>query len=141
MFIERLLVKMIAPRVHIKRTDEDTEFEWNTNTIYYNPAEDPQDAGFARHIEQKHLFPNPKQYSMHLWTLLHELGHYFNPDEAVDIESKAICAILPREMAEECERIQNMYYDSPDEFAATEWACSWVEHHRLLARFFTALLR
>lgn len=141
MIIARLFIKIIAPEVHIRKTNGDTEFEWKTNTIYFNPAANIYDAGFARHIEEKHFFLNPTKYSMPLWSLLHELGHYFNPDEEEDIESKAICAALPYELAQKNQTLQNMYYDSPDEYAATEWAIEWITQHPRLSSLFSILLK
>lgn len=139
MFFARLLVKMIDPRVHIRYTDEGTEFEFDTNTIYFNPAQNPQDVGFTRHLVEKHKFANPERYSMRLWAILHELGHYFNPDET-DEWAKVVCAIVDYEDAIKNKAVQDLYYDSPDEFSATEWACAWIENHPRLATLFSRLL-
>jgi len=140
MFFAWLLVKLIAPRVHIKRTTDGCEFEWDTNTIYYNRADDPQDVGFTRHLRAKHCFAEPERYSMRLWSILHELGHYFNPDEEEDLYAKALCALLPYETATENRIVQDLYYNSPDEFAATEWACAWIKKHPWLSSLFSILL-
>jgi len=140
MFFAWLLVKLIAPRVRIKRAENGCEFEWDTNTIYYDRNDDPQDVGFMRHLREKHFFPNPERYSHRLWSILHELGHYFNPDEEEDTISKAICALLPLDFAQTTPTLQDMYYDSPDEFAATEWACDWIDFHPFLSSLFSALL-
>ena len=140
MFFARLLVKLIDPRVHIKRTTSWNEFEWDTNTIYYNPAEDPADVGFMRHLRERHFFIEPERFSSRLWSILHELGHYFNADEVGNYEDKAICALLPYEVAKSCGSIQDLYYDSPDEFIATEWACAWITDHEFLAIAFSRLL-
>lgn len=140
MFVERLLVKLIAPTVHITQTDEDTAFEWTTDTIYYNPAQNPFDLGFQRHLREQHLFEKPEQFSIGLWSILHELGHYFNPDEEVDENAKALCAMVSVEVAANSPYIQDMYYNSPDEFAATEWACDWIMKHKILAYLFSAVV-
>lgn len=140
MFFAWLLVKIIAPFVHIRKTKEGCAFEWETNTIYYNKAQDPFDVGFIRHLKEKHYFENPEQYAIPLWSLLHELGHYFYPDEEEDLVSKTICALLPYELAVESKTLQDMYYDSPDEYAATEWAIDWIVTHPKLASLFSALL-
>lgn len=139
MFFVRLLVKLIAPFVRVRHSDEGCEYEFDTNTIYYDPTQNPQDVGFLRHIAEKHNFPNPEQFSIHLWSVLHELGHHFNPDET-DEWAKVVCAIVDYEDAIKSKAVQDLYYDSPDEFAATEWACAWIENHPKLATLFSKLL-
>lgn len=140
MFFARLLVKLIAPTVHIKKTNEGSAFEWDTNTIYYDRKPDPFDKCFMRHVKEKHLFPYADNYSFRLWSILHELGHYFNPDEEEDEWGKALCALLPVEQTLNDIEIQDYYYDSPDEIAATAWAIEWIEEHPKLASLFSALL-
>lgn len=137
MFFARLLVKSIAPEVHIKKGRNGSEFEWDTNTIYYDRRPDPFDKCFARHVREKHLFPYVDNYSFRLWSILHELGHYFNDDVEEDEFGKALCAITPKEEALESKEIQDLYYDSPDEIAATAWAIEWIEQHPKAAKFFS----
>lgn len=141
LFQARLLVKMIAPRVHVKADEGNgTEFEWDTNTIYYDREDSPFDLGFARHLREKHFFEHPEEYSNQLWSLLHELGHYFYQDEEEDLEAKAICALMPQELVIDNPELQNLYYDSPDEFVATEWAIDWIVGHPKLAKWFSKIL-
>ena len=142
LFYPRLLVKLIAPKVHIKKGDEEygTEFEWDTNTIYYTKENSLLDLGFMRHLREFHFFETPETYSTELWTILHELGHYFNPDEEEDYDGKDECAFTSIEEAIKRPDLQNIYYNSPDEFAATEWAIEWINDHPKLAEWFSKRL-
>ena len=140
-WIARLIVKLIAPKIHLKKTDSyGTSFEWSTNTIYYDREADPFDIGFARHVKEKHKFPYPENYSTALWSILHEIGHYETDYAEEDIRAKAVCKFLPADIAYANKGIQNLYYDSPDEFEATEWAIEWIEDHPKLAKLFSKVL-
>ena len=140
MLFARILVKSIAPEVHITRGKNGSEFEWDTDTIYYDRKRNPFDKCFTRHMREKHSFPSADKYSFRLWSILHELGHYYNDDVEEDEWAKAFCAVVPKEAALIDDDIQNMYYDSPDEFAATEWAIEWVEEHPIAAKIFSILV-
>lgn len=135
-----ILIKLIAPQVHLRRTKDGTEFDYDTNTIYYDAKPDPFDKCFIRHVKEKHNFPIADNYSFRLWSILHELGHYFNDDVEEDEWAKALCAVLSKEQALNDVEIQDYYYDSPDEFEATEWAIIWIEEHPRLAKLFSKLL-
>lgn len=140
MILAWILTKLIAPRVRLRKGDNGTEFDYEEDIIYYDPKPDPFDKCFMRHVKEKHLFPIGDRYSFRLWSILHELGHYFNPDEEEDEFGKALCAITPKEIALESKEIQDLYYDSPDEIAATAWAIEWIEQHPKLSSLFSALL-
>jgi len=140
MLIAWILIKLIAPSVKLRATHDGTEFDYEEDTIYYDRKPDPFDKCFMRHVKEKHLFPTADKYSFRLWSILHELGHYFNPDEEEDEYGKAFCAVIPKEYAMENTWIQDLYYDSPDEIAATAWAIEWIEEHPKLSSLFSALL-
>lgn len=138
MFLAWILIKLIAPKVKLRKAENGTEFDYETNTIYLSKEEDPFDKCFIRHVKEKHLFPKADKYSFILWSILHEVGHYYNPDEEEDEYGKAFCSVLPIEYCLENKWVQDMYYDSPDEIAATAWAIEWIEQHPKLAAFFSA---
>lgn len=140
MIFAKLLVKMIAPRVRVRKSREGCEFEFGTSTLFYDDRQTAEDVGFMRHLAEKHHFPEGKRYSDRLWSILHELGHYYNPDAECDFNGKALCAVLCADLAKTSRTLQNLYYDSPDEFEATEWAIDWITRHPVLARIYSVLL-
>lgn len=138
MFTAWLLVKLTAPKAKLKRsTSGDCEFDYLEETIYYTTERDPSDEGFLRHLEERHKFQNARKYSLRLWSLLHEIGHYYNADVEPDA-AKYIGMVLYEQ--EPSLKAQYLYYNSPDEWAATEWACEWVERHKVLAKIFSKIL-
>ena len=140
MFFAWLLVKLTAPRVRIRKSNDGCEFDWRNEIIYYDRRQSFYEVGFLRHLEEKHHFSKPARYSSRLWSILHEVGHYYNQDIERDELTAAQCALVPVEEAIKSPKIQDLYYDLEDEFAATEWACDCINNHPKLARIFSVLL-
>lgn len=140
MLFIRLLVKMIAPRVHVRASKDITAFDFTTNTLYYNAQNTADSFGFMRHLREEH-HADPKLASPGVWAVLHELGHYFTDDFAEDdLQIRALCAMCDEETARDSKIIQDLYYSIPCEWEATEWAIDWVEAHPRLSSLFSALL-
>lgn len=140
MLFVKLFVRLLARDVRVVHSNNETEYDLITDTIYYNPAQNPADYGFFRHLRECHFFDKPERFSAGVWSLAHEIGHYYNQDEEPDEEAKVLCAIASEECARSSVSLQNMYYNSPDEFSATEWACGWIAKHPIFARLFSMVI-
>lgn len=78
-----------------------------------------------------------------LWSLLHEVGHHETWDELTDEE-----IIISKEMKDSIEENENIdkdvkdkiYFNIPDEYAATEWAANYmIEHSQEVKEFWNKL--
>lgn len=97
------------------------------NTVYFNPH-DFNDCGFLRHLRENHKCAECDNYSLTLWSLLHEIGHHFTLDfcEEDELEIRALCAIISEEVAQKSIPMQDMYFNLESEWEATEWAMRFV---------------
>jgi hypothetical protein len=67
-----------------------------------------------------------------LWTLLHELGHYFTLDvweTEEEEETRLMCSLISEEEAQSNTAIQDRYFDLSREWEATEWAICFAENN------------
>ena len=142
-FLIWLFIKSIVPKMKVVFTDEESSFEWSTDTIYLNLNENVD--GFMRHLKKKHLsqyYQDNAAFSMRLslydinktvWQTLHEIGHYFTLDFVEEDEDeqteRAICALIDKDVAENSEAIQDMYFNLEKEWQATEWAIRYTDTH------------
>ena len=124
-----LFIKTINPRIKIKYDKDMFAFCFTNNTLYYNF--DIVDMGFMRHMRECHQWE--PQFSVMLYSLLHELGHYYMQDciDENEIETRAYCALFPVECVLKRPDIQDLYFNLESEFEATEWAIQYtIEHNR-----------
>ena len=144
-----LFIKSINSHLRVVFTDEESSFEWSTDTIYLNLNENCD--GFMRHLKAKHL-PQYFNYHLHLyefnkiiWQILHEIGHYFTLDfiEENDDETfeRAMCGLIDKNTAENNEKIQDIYFNLEKEWQATEWAIRYADKHYYKCRFFNKFLK
>ena len=133
-----LFIKTINPRIKIKYDKDIFAFCFTNNTLYYNF--DIIDMGFMRHMREYHKWE--PQFSVMLYSLLHELGHYYMQDciDENEIETRAYCALLPVECVLKRPDIQNLYFNLESEFEATEWAIEYSVNHRKFCKIFDHLL-
>lgn len=126
------------------RQSKENSFEFNRNIIRLNLRDD-DDLGFMRHLRECHRCKFRNISSM-LWTILHEVGHYATQnnltleEEEESYEIKAICAVVPSRIAEKSTKIQDLYFNTPIEWEATEWAIRWVFKNYCLARYYSKRL-
>lgn len=141
-----LIVKSIAPKVRvIYEDDSETCFDHDLKAVIIGNDFQLDDCGFMRHIKEEHKFSEAFDYSINLWGVLHELGHYFTSDDGYisneEAMQYAICSMIPREVADQNPSIQNVYFDIPCEYKATEWAINWIKSHKKLAKFYNKLVK
>ena len=137
------IVKTIAPRVKVVYEPESsTCFDHDMKAVVIGDDFQTDDCGFMRHIVENHGFSQAYDYSINLWSVLHELGHYFTGDDGVISEEEALtyafCAMIPRS---DNPKIQNIYFNIPAEFNATEWAIDWIVSHPRLAKIYNRLVK
>ena len=146
-----LFIKSIVPKMKVRFTNEESAFEWSTDTIYLNLNENIK--GFMRHLKKVHIPQYDSIYNKHLalydihsrvYQVLHEIGHYFTldfieEDEDEEME-RAICAFIDKETAENSEAIQDMYFNLEKEWQATEWAIDYANTHIRKCMLITKLL-
>ena len=137
------IVNEVCPEVTlIFNNEDDSYYEYATDTISIDP--NPQDDdGFLRHLIEAHECAFALDYPLVLWTILHEIGHYFTLDEfdlEDDMETRILCATISFEVARDNPLIQNMYYDLHSEWVATEWAINFISQHRHACDELVALL-
>lgn len=113
-------------------------FETATNTINIDYTE-TDDCGFMRHLKEIHKCDFAYDYSLILWTILHEIGHYETEWELLENDDEAELrfwlSLTSKEKANDI-IIQNKYYNLTAEWCATEWAIEWIEENRELAEQF-----
>lgn len=133
-----LFIKTINPRIKIKYDEDMFAFCFTNNTLYYNF--DIIDMGFMRHMRECHKWE--PQFSVMLYSLLHELGHYYMQDciDENEIETRAYCALFPVECVLKRPDIQDLYFNLESEFEATEWAIEYSVNHRKFCKIFDHLL-
>ena len=113
-FLITAFVKSVCPQISIIFTEsEHNSFDFVNDCIYFNPTE-KNDGGFLKHIVKKHNYKLCPTFSLNLWTILHEIGHYMTTD-IIDFD-------------EEDEENIN-YFDRQEEWLATEWAINFVKNH------------
>lgn len=133
-----LFVKTINPRIRIKYKENVFAFCFTNNTLYYNF--DLIDMGFLRHMRECHYWE--PQFGLMIYSLLHELGHYYMQDciDENEMETRAYCALLPFEYVMKRPDIQDLYFNLESEFEATEWAIEYSVNHRKFCKIFDSLI-
>lgn len=129
----KLIVRSITDELEVAEGDENSfDFEQNLITLDFTPQ---PDFGFARHRREVHKCH--LKVDERLWTILHEIGHYMTDDELTEEDyketevAKLYCSLVPEDVAMNNPSIQNLYFDTPSEWLATEWAIDYVKHHYL----------
>ena len=133
-----LFIKTNNPRIKLKYDKDKFAFCFTINTLYYNF--DIIDMGFLRHMRECHKWE--PQFSVMLYSLLHELGHYYMQDciDENEMETRAYCASLPVECVLKRPDIQDLYFNLESEFEATEWAIQYTIEHNRKCKIFNRLI-
>ena len=133
-----LFVKIISPKVKVKYCEESFSFCFKNNILEYNFH--TEDMGFTRHMREYHLYE--PQFKLLLYSLLHEIGHYYTQDciDEEELETRALCSLIPFEVIMKRKDLQNEYFNLKSEFEATEWAIGFAVRHSLFCRVFDSLL-
>jgi hypothetical protein len=139
------IVKSIAPEVDVVyEPDSFTCFDHDLEAVVIGNDFQLDDRGFMRHIVETHDFAQAYDYSLMLWSVLHELGHYFTGDDGWVDEEEAnqylVCSLVPSEIADD-PKIQDLYFNIPSEYEATEWAIDWIKANPELATRFNNMLK
>ena len=144
-----LFIKSIVPHMRIVFINEDSAFEYSTDTVYLNLNENCN--AFMRHLKESHLPQYTPICNKHLglynfnktiWQILHEIGHYFTLDYCKndDKAERAICALIDKDTAENSETIQDLYFNLGKEWEATECAIHYANTHYRKCSLFNKLL-
>ena len=118
--------------------EEDSDFAYYplSNRITYSLVVSEKDStDFMRSVE----FFKPKvKCDIFLWSILHEIGHHETIDELSDADL-ADSEIIKFFVFNGCVS-EELYYECPDERAATGWAVQYAESHTdILAKFWEEL--
>lgn len=100
----------------------------DTNTINIDYTE-TDDYGFMRHLKEIHKCDFTYDYSLILWTMLHEIGHYETEWELLEEDDEALLRFwLSFTSKKDAHNIviQDKYYNLTAEWYATEWAIQWI---------------
>lgn len=128
--IVRNFIKTICPEIRVRFKRNSNYYESSNCTIYIDLA-DKNDGGFMRHLRYNHGFTLAYKYSLLMWTILHELGHYFTEDEYEDSEEdteiRNLCSLIDREISDNDSELQDVYFNLKTEWVATEWAINFVK--------------
>lgn len=133
-----LFIKTINPRIKLKYTENEFAFCFSNKTLYY--SWNLIDMGFLRHMRECHYWE--PQFGVMLYSLLHELGHYYTQDciDSNELEIRSICALTPVEEMLANEELQNLYFNLESEYEATEWAIDYSRRHYWKCKIFDSLI-
>lgn len=133
--------KAYAPEINLIESD----------TCYYDKENkiigfcfDEIDSCFDRHIIYEHNFPYIKNINPNLFSLLHEIGHYYTMDTCASTEEedelKAIFSIISYEEVRDDYNTLRQYFNLEEEWVATEWAINFCKENPLLIQVLTDTL-
>lgn len=110
--------------------------------VVINPMSAPNtDDSFIQHIKNSHGYNKVVNYPCAMWTALHEIGHLRTDDESeTDLKTRGFCQFAYENNLMTYDQINSIYYDMPDEWAATEWAIDFVESHKTFCKIFARLI-
>ena len=136
-----LFIKSIVPKLKVKFTDEGSSFEQSTNTLYLTFNE--ENFGFMRHLKKVHGVQGADSFDVMIWTILHEIGHYFTIDYCTEDETitRIMCSLMDKETVQQSEDIQDMYFNLESEWEATEWAIDYIIKHQAKCEIFNILIK
>lgn len=131
-----LFTKMVCSEIKIRFSNSGSYFDFNSDCIYLDPKEN--DCGFLRHLSQVHKCGFSNDYSLLVWSILHEIGHYYTLDFCDDdSELRLFLAFCDGSLIE----IQDAYFNLESEWEATEWAIDFIIEHSKLCKIFSKLLK
>lgn len=131
-----LFAKIVCPQIKFHFSNEGSCFNPNTNCIQFNPTENA--IGFLRHLTEFHRCDFSNDYSLKVWTILHEIGHYHTFEFSFeDAQMRAFLAFCDGSSV----NIQNAYFNLDTEWKATEWAIDFIDEHSILCKCFSKILK
>lgn len=149
----RLAAKLIQPRIKTKVSqDEGSNFDHSSDTLTIG-TDLFEDYGFMAHLENVHRCDFAREYDIRLWTILHEIGHYetdevLDDDDEENLEDYLMVGFLQlfedgrTYVKDDLLDMENqMYFNLPREWAATEWAIEWILLNPRKAKFFNWLAK
>ncbi len=141
----KLIVRIIAPSVRVRMNKQDqTNINLETNVLTLGTDNERGYKWFLAHVRESHGYRRVNKYSIKLWQILHELGHYFTDSYTDEGEEsnfiRIMCALSPENLVED-KKAAFVYFDLSKEWAATQWAINWIEYHGFKARLFSILAR
>ena len=143
MFRYIVAIKIVAPRIKIKYdSNEQTCYDCDEKCLIIGNDFYSDGCGFMRHLREVHGYINADQYSLALWTLLHEIGHYYTIDYVEDdLWTRTFCGLFSYEEASKDSELQDMYFNIKSEWEATEWAIKWISFHKRIAKILNWIVR
>lgn len=138
-----IFAKIVEPKIKVRFCHDGNSYDSYEEAIYLD-LDDTEDFGFLRHLEEKHGFSGARLYSLNVWSILHEIGHYNTLDYCEEnsydeLLARGMCGLIAK--SEVTEEVENIYFGIESEWEATEWAIIYVMEHRKLCRVFSGLLR
>lgn len=131
-----LFTKIVCSEIKIRFSNNGSYFDFDSDCIYLDPTEN--DCGFLRHLAQVHRCNFTNDYPLIVWSILHEIGHYYTlPFCDDDYELRLFLTICDPSIIE----IQDLYFNLESEWEATEWAINFINEHSKLCKYFSKILK
>jgi len=144
--IEKVLVKFVTD------IDEELSVTFEKDGYYFLSAEncinidltDFDDCGFIRHLKEFHNCNWADKFDLHLWSILHEIGHYETEDlldeDTGEQEIRFWLSLTNKDISHNI-NIQNEYFNLTSEYYATDWAKDWIINHKEEANKISNLIK
>lgn len=149
--IAQLFAKSISPKIKLNPYAGSSYYSTETGevNICINDPDTLGQEAFLRHIALAHKCHFVNEISPLLWSILHEIGHYFTDDQFSDDELEAdgeyrsllALGVIPDNYSHPDASVQEAYFDLDTEWEATEWAINYIRKHPRKCLIFGDLLR
>ena len=148
--MNRKLERKIREFVHLVDSDivvcfDDTYYyDYINEWVYYAP-DNLTDNGFLRHLYEYHKGAEGIELSLLMWSILHEIGHYYTWDDEFEDEEEMwerYCyQHFPCENVEQSKAMQDAYFNMESEWIATEWAIEYAKENYAIVKAFDEIFR
>ena len=142
---KRLLARLAhasAPRVKVIFSHKSSQLV-NANAINIC-VDKEEDCGFMRHLCEVHGAKWARAIHDDIWTVLHEVGHYHTYSKYADSKYEYAVRMKFEELTfdyvNRSPKVQDIYYNLPSEYVATEFAIDFVKRHYKLMKKLSVLL-